>query len=438
VAVINRALIDRYRCNELVAAVCPAVPRGSSHGLNGGGSSCSRVEERLRGLVGQIAAAADPHTAPADLAEIADYLRRERYRGNHTGRLGAAPNSLLSDIYYRARPLMPGPLRLAVQKFYLRGWKQIPFPRWPLDLTVEYILEDLLALSMHRLGVESVPFIWFWPDGASSAAILSHDVETDSGMRFCSRLMDIDDSFGMKGSFQVVPEDRYPVTPAFLQEIRRRGHEINVQDLNHDGRLFRERGEFLRRADAINRYARQFGARGFRAAVLYRNLEWYDRLDFEYDMSVPCVGHLEAQRGGCCTVFPYFIGDILELPVTATQDYSLFQVLGDYTLDVWKTQAAGVMEKHGLLHFIAHPDYLIENRAQDTYRCLLSFLSELRSERGLWVALPGEVNRWWRQRGRMKLAGSEGAWRIEGPGSERARIAYAKLAGDQLIYSFQA
>jgi len=45
------------------------------------------------------------------------------------------------------------------------------------------------------------------------------------------------------------------------------------------------------------------------------------------NMSVPNVGHLDAQLGGCCTVMPFYIGDILELPLTTTQDYSLFNIL---------------------------------------------------------------------------------------------------------------
>ena len=53
-------------------------------------------------------------------------------------------------------------------------------------------------------------------------------------------------------------------------------------------------------------------------------------------MSVPNVAHLEPQRGGCCTVMPYFVGDVLELPLTTIQDYSLFHILGDYSTTLWK------------------------------------------------------------------------------------------------------
>ena len=115
-------------------------------------------------------------------------------------------------------------------------------------------------------------------------------------------------------SFQIVPEDRYEVSQEFLDSIRGRGFEINVQNLNHDGRLYNDRSEFARRAEKINEYGRRFGASGFRSAILYRRQEWYSDLDFSYDMSVPNSGHLEPQRGGCCTVMPYFVGKILELP----------------------------------------------------------------------------------------------------------------------------
>ncbi|MFL4245770.1 hypothetical protein, partial [Escherichia coli] len=81
---------------------------------------------------------------------------------------------------------------------------------------------------------------------------------------------------------------------------------------------------FLERAKEINRYAREFQCGGFRSGAMYREQQWYDAFEFSYDMSVPNVAHLEPQRGGCCTVMPYFIGKILELPLTTIQDYSLF------------------------------------------------------------------------------------------------------------------
>jgi hypothetical protein len=158
-------------------------------------------------------------------------------------------------------------------------------------------------------------------------------------------------------------------------------------------------------------------------------------LDFSYDMSVPNVAHLDPQRGGCCTIMPYFLpGGILELPVTMTQDYSLFHVLETYSIDLWKTQARIILDGHGLIHFIVHPDYVTTPRAQGVYEALLDYLNRLRSDHRVWFPLPREVNRWWRERSEMKLVATPTGWRIEGPGSDRARLAYARLEDNQIVY----
>jgi hypothetical protein len=94
-----------------------------------------------------------------------------------------------------------------------------------------------------------------------------------------------------------------------------------------------------------------------------------------------------------------------------------------------------ILEKHGLASFIIHPDYVIEERARNTYQALLVYLSKLRAEGKIWIALPGEVDRWWRMRSQMKLVSEGGKWTIEGAGRERARIAYATLDGDNVTYT---
>ena len=103
---------------------------------------------------------------------------------------------------------------------------------------------------------------------------------------------------------------------------------------------------------------------------MYREQQWYDAFEFSYDMSVPNVAHLEPQRGGCCTVMPYFVGKILELPLTTIQDYSLFHILGDYSISLWQQQIDAIREQNGLITFLAHPDYLDEpTPCRCTRRC---------------------------------------------------------------------
>jgi len=444
---MREVISDRYRCPEQFAGAPLAAPTSAEdsyfrfgrdlacYGRSCSGASAASSDQHLSDLLAEVRRGQPDVQLPFDLTQLVDNLTHERYLTRSNGSFQRrGPNPLLARLYYALRRFLPAPLRLPIQRTYFRGWDKITFPAWPLDVGVERLLEKALLLSMKSRGIDAVPFIWFWPDGASSAAILTHDVETEQGREFCPRLMEIDESFGFRSAFQIVPEGRYRVTAAFLGDIRGRGHEINVHDLNHDGNLFRDRRLFLKRVKAVNEYGRRWGAKGFRSAILYRDLDWYDELEFEYDMSVPNVGNLEAQRGGCCTVFPYFVGEILELPLTTTQDYSLFYILREQRIDLWKTQAAGILEKHGLLSFITHPDYLLDRRAQSLYRNLLDFLSELGSERKTWIALPKEVNEWWRQRSKMNLVPEGNGWRIEGPGKERARLAYARLDGDELVY----
>jgi hypothetical protein len=288
---------------------------------------------------------------------------------------------------------------------------------------------------MKAMKVSQVPFVWFWPDGARSCLIMTHDVETAVGVGFTSSLMDLDDSRGIKASFQVIPGGRYEVRADYLEEIRRRGFEVNVHDLKHDGSLFQDRTEFLQQAAKINESLRNFQAQGFRSGAMYRNQEWLESLDMSYDMSVPNVAHLEPQRGGCCTVMPYRIGKTLELPLTMTQDYSLFHMLGDYSINLWKSECDQVLRRNGLISFIVHPDYVIEQRARKVYLNLLDYLSHLIADEGLWTALPRDVNRWWRNRSQMDLVRDGDRWRIEGPDDDRARVAYATLQGDRVIYS---
>jgi hypothetical protein len=343
----------------------------------------------------------------------------------------------LAGLYYFVRPALPFAVRNYLKQLHLQGWENQSFPHWPVDCSVDELTAQVLRFLVRSSESRQVPFIWFWPEGASSCAIMTHDVETESGQEFCSNLMDIDDAFGIKASFQIVPEERYRVSTQFLASIRERGFEVVVHDLNHDGHLYKDHEQFLRRAAKINAYREKYGTEGFRAAVLYRKQLWYDALDFSYDMSVPNVAHLDPQHGGCCTVMPFFIGNILELPVTTTQDYMLFHILNDYSTSLWKQQIELIMAKHGLISFIVHPDYVVKARERVIYEELLAHLADLREKKDVWITTPGEVNRWWRQRAEMTLVEDGEDLRIEGSGNERARVAYASEKDGRLIFTFR-
>jgi len=82
-----------------------------------------------------------------------------------------------------------------------------------------------------------------------------------------------------------------------------------------------------------------------------------------------------------------------------------------------------------------HSDYIVRSQERAVYEGLLGFLARLREEKGVWMATPGEVNRWWRQRTEMRLVENGEGWQIDGPGKEQARIAYASEKEGRLVFS---
>jgi len=443
---VNRCISDYYRCppHYLKLAQRGKLPEKSGYFRFGPDAICygrytgetvSAFTTTLRDALSETVVEGGTTYLPFDLTEVIENLRGERYLGDtQNGRTRSA----LSKLYYALRPMLSFGLRSYIKRIHLRGWQELLFPRWPVDCSVDALFERLLLLSVRSSETGRIPIIWFWPDGASSCAAVTHDVEEHAGQDFCPSLMDIDDSFGIKSSFQIVPEGRYEVSPQFLNSFAARGFEVVVHDLNHDGHLYRSREEFLRRAAKINRYREQYGAEGFRGAILYRKQMWFDAFNFAYDMSVPNVAHLDPQQGGCCTVMPFFIGDILELPVTTTQDYMLFHVLKDYSISLWKQQISMIMERAGFINFIVHPDYIMEPHARAVYEELLLHLCDMRAKKNLWIATPGDVNRWWRQRAKMRIVEDVEKRCIVGAESERARIAYASEQDGRLIFTFQS
>src|SRR5256886_16664984 len=154
---MNQAIIDYDRC-----------PQNLAH-------------FRLDGMVSE-----DSRRFSFQADEIISNLRHERYAKNGDGiRARLADSRMVRRLYYRLRPFLPFPLRRQLQRARLSDWKTIPFPQWPVDRTVEQLLERLLMLSMEVQGIRRVPFVWFWPDGAMSCAVMTHDVEQLAGRRFC-------------------------------------------------------------------------------------------------------------------------------------------------------------------------------------------------------------------------------------------------------------
>jgi len=440
---MSTSFLDYYRCPKEFARFGVAQELGQAPGffrfgkrITCFGRSAGPVAQapygNLPDVLPLLQARGGEIMLPFDADEVLENLRKERYVAPED--TFSFPQKLIRKIYYAVRPLLSVGFRKHFQRFHLRERRNIEFPSWPLDKTADNLCAELMSMSVKANGNQRIPFVWFWPNEYQGCVLMTHDVEHEEGRAFCGDLMDLDERYGIRSSFQVVPEERYAVSDAFLESIRARGFELNVHDLNHDGHLFHSHELFLEKANKINEYARKWRTEGFRAGGMYRNAEWNEAFQFSYDMSFPSAAHLEPQRGGCCTVMPYFEGGLVELPLTTTQDYSLFHILGQYSIGLWKEELDCIASSNGLAMFIVHPDYVIEPRARRVYENLLEYLSERCSRTKLWQPLPRDVARWWRERSGMRIERSCDTWKVVGPGSERARLAFAQIEDGRLTY----
>ena len=236
-------------------------------------------------------------------------------------------------LYYRLKRLVPRPVQLWARRRLIR-WQGSPsFPKWPVDDSVYRLLELYTAVRLSEYGSSHLPFRWFWPDAFRAAFILGHDVETKEGIRLAIDLADLEEEHGFRSAFNIGAW--LDADPGVLRDLTSRGFEIGMHGIIHDHSLFSSRQEFERQLPQLRELAQQLGAVGFRSPATHRVFDWLSELPVEYDATIPHSDPYEPQPGGCCTLWPFFIGNVVELPYTLPQDHTLLTLLGDRSAARW-------------------------------------------------------------------------------------------------------
>jgi peptidoglycan/xylan/chitin deacetylase (PgdA/CDA1 family) len=347
----------------------------------------------------------------------------ETFREALAADISGAQLSRMFRTYYALRGLLPLRLRQMLQRFR----RVTVAPRWAYP-------DDFIQTLAARLPQCDDPLtvIHPWPDQLAFAFVLTHDVETADGMRQIRQIADLEEELGFRSSWNFVPY-KYAIDRGLLRELTERGFEIGVHGYNHDGRLFASRAEFDRRVPAINDALRSWGAVGFRAPMVHRNLRWMQSLEIQYDASCFDSDPYQAMPGGVGGVWPFIAGRFVELPYTLPQDHTLLIVRNERDYRLWSEKLAYLSELNGMALAITHPDYLDSPRRLDLYRGLLCGARDLA---GMWHALPRQVAAWWRLRDVLKLRKTAaGNWEIEGPAASRARLATIRPSRIQAPYS---
>jgi glycosyltransferase involved in cell wall biosynthesis len=346
---------------------------------------------------------------------------------------------LRNRIYYRVKPFVPQLLRTAVRRRLALRLRDKISDVWPI-----------------MPGSDRPPENWpGWPDGKKFAVVLTHDVESATGLSRCRELMQLERELGFRSSFNFIPEGSYRVSQELREALVSAGFEIGVHDLRHDGRLFASRREFKRRASRINEYLREWGAVGFRSGFMLHELDWLHELNIEYDASTFDTDPFEPQPQGRHTIFPFWMDQAVkadsrsgyvELPYTLPQDSTLFLLLGEQTHDVWLNKLDWIAKHGGMALLDAHPDYMDFGSAphgNGRYSSSIykTFLTEVRSRYGhaYWNALPREVAAYIKQK---QLETNANDWsRLEPAmsvnGSNDAYVIRSRAGSDEVLPSIK-
>jgi hypothetical protein len=221
--------------------------------------------------------------------------------------------------------------------------------------------------------------------------------------------MDMEKELGFYSSFNFVPE-RYEAPSKLRHDITSNGFEVGVHDLYHDGKLYKSKKLFRKRAPQINSFLKEWNSVGFRSGSMHNKLDWMHDLDMEYDSSTFDTDPFEPQSEGIETIFPFWVlnnsgkGGYVELPCTLPQDFTLFVLMKEEGIDIWKKKLDWIAEHGGMALLNTHPDYMnFEERNSRTEEYPVEYYVELlkyiksKYNANYWLALPKDIARFYKK-----------------------------------------
>jgi predicted glycosyltransferase len=305
--------------------------------------------------------------------------------------MSEASPSLLTRVYYVAKPFLPRSVRWAVRRHRAVAIRRRHSAVWPIDPSVA-----------------ATPAGWpGWPEGKRAALVLTHDVEGSEGVEKVRALAELEMRCGFRSCFNFIPEGEYRVPDTLREWLIGNGFEVGVHDLNHDGKLYLSRERFGPKASRINRYLQDWQATGFRSGFMLRELDWLHDLNIDYDCSTFDTDPFEPQPAGAHTIFPYWIArrgsttgeGYVELPYTLPQDSTLFLLLRETDAGIWLRKSDWLVQHGGMILVNVHPDYIDFEGGGDEmsfpashYEALLRHVAEHHGHE-IWPALPKAVSR---------------------------------------------
>lgn len=302
-------------------------------------------------------------------------------------------NRFLLNIFYILKPLVPRRIQIFLRS---RRCKQIISKgniSWPIDSEA--------ARPRDAWGG--------WPRDKTFALVLTHDIEKSTGVAKVRQLANLEKRLGFRSCFNFVGAD-YDVPKDLIDELYSSNFEIGIHGFHHNGLMYATRRIFERHTRGIKQRSKEWKTQGFRSPSMHSNLDWLHALDIKYDSSTFDTDPFEPQPSGTKTIFPFWVAHrdnttgYVELPYTLPQDFLLFVLLKEKSIDIWKNKLNWIAKNGGMALINTHPDYMNWSASTPTYQnypveLYIEFLEFIRKQyqEQYWHALPCEVADHYRQ-----------------------------------------
>jgi peptidoglycan/xylan/chitin deacetylase (PgdA/CDA1 family) len=309
--------------------------------------------------------------------------------------------SYLPFHYHRIPPRVRASLGKMLRGTLYSGKRRSAYPQWPIEPSVEVL--RWLWYQTRKLEGHREPPVPFWPEGRRYAVVLTHDVDTAQGQENIRRLADLEEAHGLRSCWYVTGR-HYVLDYDLLQALLRTGHEIGLHGDTHDSTLAFGSAETIRkRLEACREPVSRLAMKGFRSPYFFRTRTLLREVEqqFMYDSSIPDTGSFLGAGTGCGSVFPLAVGGLQVIPTTVPPDGALLadSWTPEEIIELWLRKIRWIKAVGGVAVVLTHPEPEMSAR-RDMVDAYGAFLQRLKADQDAWFALPREVARHWRLRGR--------------------------------------
>ena len=297
----------------------------------------------------------------------------------------------------------PGAVRFWAQKF--RAVQKAPagsgFPQWPCEPGLEAFRWVVSSAVLAASGRRSPDRSGVWPKGKKFAVALSHDLDTARSLAAVPTLARIEQDRGLVSCWNIVGRD-VARAESLCSELTDAGHEIGLHGYLHDNRLaYLSFKKIEQRLNGCQDFLDRHQVVGFRSPSLITS----DALDrvvadrFAWSSSTidTDANSIIAPRRGSGSVFPFFKGALLEIPLTVPLDDRLLLMgfQGERLLDLVEKKIDWISQVGGVAFLGNHPEPHLSG-SREMILLYEKILDRLLERKDAWFALPSRIARHWR------------------------------------------